>query len=141
MMKTYLILIISFCGLNLLNAQIESLNKKCLSKFDSISNKNVYVEVDDMPTFPGGLDEMIKYIEKNLKWPNTEADFTGTVIISAIVESNGKLSNPRITRGIYYMADNEALRIINMMPNWNIGKCNNKPVPVLIKIPIKFTII
>ena len=94
---------------------------------------------DQLPEYPGGIDSLKVFISKNLKWPNDgQDDFQGTVIVSVIVESDGSLTNKTILRGIYDLADKEALRIIDKMPKWIPGKYEGKVVPVKYCIPIKF---
>ena len=111
---------------------------ECISQFDSLTNRTIYLFEDSIPKFPGGIDSLTKFIEKNLKYPNDGGDFTGTVLISFIVESNGNLTNVTAYQGIYEPADKEALRVIELMPKWIAGKCKGKPVPVKIILPIRF---
>jgi len=124
----------------LLFGQTDNSKTECNTQFDSLSNQTVYILVDNMPEFPGGVDSMKIFVTNNLIWPNDGPDFQGTVYVSVIVETNGNLTKKSILRGIYENADNEALRIIGKMPKWNPGKCNGKIVPVKYCIPIKFGI-
>ena len=122
--------------------QTHPINNKdsCIAKFDTLSQRTVYLEVDSMPEFPGGSDSLFKFIVNNLKWWNPEADAFGTVIVSVIVETDGSLTNKYLVRGIYSEADNEAMRLISIMPKWKPGKCNGKAVPVKTVVPIKFVL-
>jgi periplasmic protein TonB len=110
----------------------------CVPSFDTILNREIYLQADSMSQFPGGNDSILIFIQNNLKWPNAETDFEGTVYISFIVETNGSLSNRKILRGIEDLADQEALKVIDKMPKWNPGKCKGKAVPVRFIVPIRF---
>ena len=119
-------------------SQTNKTEEKCKFYFDSISNRTIYSMVDVMPEFPGGTDSLFSFILKNLNWPNTEVDFQGKVYISLIVETDGRLTNKFILKGIEDLADKEALRIVEKMPKWEVGKCNGMKVPVKFIVPIKF---
>ena len=110
---------------------------KCYSHFDTLANRQIYILVDSMPKFPGGNKAMLDFISKNIKYHHGDC-FTGTVFVSFIVESNGQLTNKKIKKGITKYADNEALELIDKMPNWIAGTCNGELVPVEMIIPIRF---
>jgi protein TonB len=119
-------------------SQTDKTKSVCKSQIDTLTN-NTFSKYDQLPEYPGGVDSLKVFISKNLKWPNDgQDDFQGTVIVSVIVESDGSLTNKTILRGIYDLADKEALRIIDMMPKWIPGKYEGKVVPVKYCIPIKF---
>ncbi|MCX6233905.1 MAG: energy transducer TonB [Bacteroidetes bacterium] len=123
----------------LLFAQTDNAKAECKSLFDSLTNRTVYLMVDQLPEFPGGANSLKRFILNNLIWPNDgQDDFQGTVYVSVMVETDGNLTNKIILKGIYDLADKEALRIIDKMPKWKPGKCNGKVVPVKYCIPIKF---
>jgi TonB family protein len=63
---------------------------------------------------------------------------TGTVYITFIIEKDGTLTNAKVLRGIGSGCDEEALRVVNMMPKWNPGEQKGKPVAVQFNLPIKF---
>lgn len=113
----------------------------CIVKYDSLINRTIYEYVDLMPEFPGGIDSMKNFVKGNLQWPQDDgANFSGTVFISLIVEPDGNLTNKKIIRGIYGPADNEALKLIDKMPKWIVGKCIGKAVPVRVFVPVKFVL-
>ena len=118
--------------------QTDNVKTECKTQFDSVSNRTVYTMVDKLPEFPGGVDSLKRFVRNNLTWPDDGCDYQGTVYVSVIVETDGYLSNKTILRGICEFADKEAFRIIEKMPKWNPGKCNENVVPVKYCIPIKF---
>jgi len=98
--------------------------------------------VEVMPAFPGGEMEMMKYLSKNLKYPEKakDADAQGTVLISFIVDKEGLISNPIIKRSIGFGCEEEAIRVIEKMPAWSPGKMNGQTVNVEYVLPIRFTL-
>ncbi len=91
-----------------------------------------------MPEFPGGIQKMKYFIDENIPWTKEGDPITGIVFISCIVEADGTLTNVRVKKGITEGTDREALYVIKQMPKWIPGKCEDKKVPVLISIPVKF---
>lgn len=100
----------------------------------------VYSMVSEQPSFPGGMQEMMKFISENRKYP-AEAkakDIHGKVIVAFVVERDGSLSDVKIRRGIGYGCDEEAIRLIKSMPKWTPGKKNGKAVRVSMMLPVSF---
>lgn len=104
----------------------------------------VYTVVDEMPEFPGGSMEMMKYIQKNLQYPSTarEAGISGKCFLKFIVNPDGSIVNPTLIKSVAGCpdCDKEAIRLVNSMPKWKPAKLNGKPVPVYFNLPINFTI-
>lgn len=101
---------------------------------------NVYVTVEQMPSFPGGLDAQQRFISGGLKYP-VEAQtkgIQGRVTVRYVVKSTGEISNIEVIRGIDPLLDNEAIRIVKSMPNWEPGKQGGKAVDVYYTLPIVF---
>ncbi|WP_165024940.1 M56 family metallopeptidase [Dysgonomonas sp. ZJ279] len=101
---------------------------------------DTYVTVEQMPTFPGGELEMHKFIGENLNYPAdaVEAKIQGRVTLRFIVKSTGEVTDVSIIRGVHPSCDNEALRVVKSMPNWNPGKQNGKAVDVYFTLPILY---
>lgn len=98
------------------------------------------VYAEKMPTFPGGEKARNAYLKKHLKYP-TEAlnsKTQGQVIVQFVIETDGRISSPKILKGIGSGCDEEALRIVSQMPNWIPGESNGLRVPVYQSIPITF---
>lgn len=100
----------------------------------------IYTYVEQMPEFDGGIEELYKYLGKNIKYPPMaqENDITGKVIVQFVVGVDGKISNVEVLKGIGFGCDEEAMRVIKNMPPWTPGKQNGKSVPVYYKLPVKF---
>lgn len=95
---------------------------------------------DPEPQFVGGKPELQRYLDANLKYPKKakDANKEGVVYISFTVTETGKIENPKVVRSIGLGCDEEALRLVEEMPNWTPGKEEGitKPLPVV--IPISF---
>ena len=96
--------------------------------------------VDVMPQYPGGDRELLKFIAQSIKYPTDaqEAGVQGRVICSFVVDKKGNIVEPKIIRGIDPSLDEEALRVIGMMPRWTPGRQDGKAVRVLYTVPITF---
>jgi protein TonB len=98
------------------------------------------IYTDEMPEFVGGLLGLMKYLQKNIKYPREakRANRHGIVHISFVVEKNGDINEVVLERGIGYGCDEESLRVIKQMPNWKPGKQMGKLVRVKFFLPIAF---
>jgi periplasmic protein TonB len=111
----------------------------------NITNEDVvkpFVIVEQMPDFPGGTEELMKFLHKNTQYPQMarETSIQGTVYVQFVVNKDGKISAVKILRGIGGGCDEEAIRVVKSMPDWKPGKQNGVAVPVFFQLPIKFTL-
>lgn len=97
----------------------------------------VYSTVEEMPSFPGGDKELMKFIAGNLKYP-ASGDIHGMVVLQFIVDENGNINDVKVLRSLDPEYDKEAIRVIESMPKWNPGKQNGKPVAVYYTLPVRF---
>jgi periplasmic protein TonB len=122
--------------------KIETNSSSTVSIAEADSIEKTYTIVDKMPEFPGGTVEMLKFIQKNMKIErnmNLENSTSSTkAFVQFIVEKDGNIRDPKIIKGGNPLTDNEALRIVKMMPKWIPGKLNNKVVAVRYVLPILF---
>ena len=100
----------------------------------------VYDLVDEMPSFPGGPAELMKWLSSHVQYPAIaiESCIQGTVIVAFIVEPDGSVSNAKLVRSVDPSIDQEALRVVGQMPKWNPGRRAGVPVRVRYCLPIKF---
>ncbi len=96
--------------------------------------------VQQMPAYPDGEAALLKWLAENIKYPNIakENGIQGRVICQFVVSKTGAISNVKIVRGIGGGCDEEAVRVLKMMPNWKPGKNNGKEVPVTFTFPVLF---
>lgn len=97
-------------------------------------------DVKKMPLYPGGFQEMFKYLQNNINYPPqaTIAHIEGRVIVAFIVEKDGSLADIHVRRSIHPSLDEEAVRIVSAMPNWIPGEEDGNPVRVKFVLPITF---
>ena len=102
------------------------------------SNKyKVYDFVEEMPSFPGGLEAMFEWIQRNQKKP--EGDPVGRCILKCVVEKDGSLSGIRVVRSSgNEKLDEESIRLVKTMPRWNPGKQNGENVRCRFTLDIPF---
>ncbi len=96
------------------------------------------VEVD--PEFPGGMEAFYKYLAENVHYPEQakKEQLQGRVFVTFVVEKDGSISGAKVLRGIGGGCDEEALRVVNAMPNWTPGKMRGEVVRVNYNLPITF---
>jgi TonB family protein len=102
------------------------------------------VVAEQMPVFPGGNQEMYVFIQKNIKYPEDEKKkgIKGTAYVTFVVDTNGTILDVKMLRGISGGpgCDEEAMRVVKMMPKWTAGRQNGKNVAVQCTLPIKFAL-
>ncbi len=109
---------------------------------EEVAEMEIFTVVESMPGYPGGDAARMKFLQENIKYPQMarESGIQGTVYVTFVVETDGSVTDVRVLRGIGGGCDEEAIRVINMMPNWVAGKQRGKPVRVQFNMPIKFTL-
>jgi protein TonB len=101
-----------------------------------------FVVVEEMPMFPGGDAELLKYIGEHTNYPEVakENNIQGRVIVRFCVTAKGGVSQVSILKGVDPELDAEAIRVVNTLPAFKPGKQGGKPVPVWYMVPITFTL-
>jgi protein TonB len=102
--------------------------------------QEIFQVVEEMPEFPGGMGECMKFLGKNIKYPtiSQENGVQGKVIVQFVVNKDGTVVDPVVVRSVDPYLDKEALRVINSMPKWKPGKQRGKPVRVRYTVPVTF---
>lgn len=95
-----------------------------------------FAEID--PQYPGGITEMKKFIQSNIRYPHKDVSVEGRVYVTMIIDTNGRVTDPRVVRGISEECDQEALRLVRSMPNWIPAQDNGKVVAARVRLPITF---
>jgi len=109
---------------------------------EEVVEAEIFTVVESMPSFPGGMGELMKFLGQNINYPTLakESGIQGRVFINFVVEPNGSISNVKVLRGIGGGCDEEAVRVVKSMPKWSPGKQRGKPVRVSYNFPVKFTL-
>ncbi len=107
-----------------------------------VDDNEVFIDVHEYPSFSGGDDAMRKYLSEVVYYPKMakDANISGTVFVSFIVEKNGSLSNIKLLKSIGGGCDEVAIEAVKNMPKWNPGKQRNMAVRTKLVIPIKFSL-
>ncbi|HEX5001331.1 MAG TPA: energy transducer TonB [Bacteroidia bacterium] len=104
------------------------------------NEEQVFTTVEQMPVFPGGEKAMYQFITENIKYPEDaiQSKSEGVVFVNFIISATGQVTQSKVLRGFDPSCDIEALRVINLMPDWQPGSINNKNVPVSLNLPVRF---
>lgn len=129
-MRYLIILLICFYSGNSIQAQAPD------------SEGQIIPAVEKMPEFKGGEKKLREFLSGNLIYPDSARlnGISGTVYISFVVEADGELTDIKPVRGLGGGLTEEAIRVILLMPKWEPGRVNGKPVRCLFTLPIKFTL-
>lgn len=102
----------------------------------------IHVVVERMPEFPGGEAAMNQFISRNIRYPviAQENGIQGRVVVQFVVNTDGKIVDVEVVRGVEESLDKEAVRVIKAMPPWNPGRQGGKNVRVKYTLPIRFRI-
>jgi len=113
----------------------DSVRKNTSSNTD---RKEVFIE--QMPEYPGGDMELLRFISANLKYPleAQKSRIEGTVIAKFVISKDGKVGTTKISKSLSPECDREALRVIKMMPRWKPGMQKGQAVAVWYTLPIRF---
>ena len=106
------------------------------------AKSNAKVEV--MPSFPGGETSLNKFVEDNLQYPEEalENNVEGRVLITFDVDETGKIYRPNVVSNkLGYGLEEEALKVIKSMPQWNPGRLQGKNVKTTFTLPIVYQLI
>lgn len=107
---------------------------------DGVAKDEVFMVAEQMPEFPGGMKELLKFLQNNLKYPENamKNNVQGRVIVQFVVEKDGTLTEFKVARSVDPDLDAEALRVLQIMPKWKPGMQRGKIVRVKFTVPVSF---
>jgi protein TonB len=107
---------------------------------EKVEEEKPQLIVEQNPEFPDGNAAMMRFLQEHMKYPvlARENGIEGTVFVSFVVAKDGSIQKVEIKRGIGGGCNEEAMRVVNMMPKWKPGKQQGKAVPVYFTLPVKF---
>ena len=107
---------------------------------EEVEEQQIFQVVEEMPEFPGGMGECMKWLGKNMKYPtiSQENGVQGRVIVQVVVNRDGSIVDATVARGVDPYLDKEALRVVGLMPKWKPGKQRGKAVRVKYTLPVMF---
>ena len=107
---------------------------------ESTGAKETLEVCEELPEYPGGMEELFAFLAKNIKYPvpAQDAGQQGRVIIRFVVEKDGSLTDLEVLRGVSPLLDAEAVRVVKSMPKWTPGKQKGQNVRVQFVLPVTF---
>ena len=105
-------------------------------------SETIYKSVEQMPMFPGGEIELIKYLSQNIQYPPEAAknNVQGRVILQFVVDKTGQVGEVKVVRSVSEELDAEAVRVVKTLPKFEPGRQDGKPVAVWYTLPVSFNI-
>lgn len=109
---------------------------------EHVQKDTTFTVVDQQAEFPGGKEQLYKYLADNLQYPATAIrnKRQGKCFVRFVVDQKGNISNVKIMKGVPGCpeCDEEAMRVIRQMPKWTPGKVKGKAVSSYFNLPITF---
>ena len=120
--------------------QEEVPQKEKVPQASKSENGDVFMIVEQMPEYPGGMSELMKYIARNIKYPADalREKKQGRVIVQFIVGTDGYTSDFKVMKSVSPSLDAEAIRVLANMPRWTPGMQRGETVPVKFTVPVTF---
>jgi len=111
-------------------------------EIEEVKKEEVFFIVEEMPLPPGGEEGLRTFVAQNVQYPNVarENNIQGKVYVRFEVTNKGKIDQVTVLRGVHPSLDEEAVRVIKLLPDWKPGKQNGKAVNVWYTMPINFTL-
>ncbi|MBQ8714634.1 MAG: TonB family protein [Prevotella sp.] len=136
-MKRMILLAMMSAGLTL-SVQAQ----KTVVSNEASAKEKVYDVVEQMPEYPGGMSELMKFIGDTMKYPEDaeKQQKEGLVIVRFVVEKDGSVNDVEVVKDAWPSLDAEAIRVVKLLPKWTPGKQNGKVVRVKYTIPLRFAI-
>jgi len=122
------------------HASFKELTDSVRSALKSNDSDRVYTFVSQPPQFPGGDDALMKFIAQNIKYPTYEKDhnISGSVLLRCVIDIDGSVKNVVVGRGVTAGLDDEAVRVVKLLPKFKPGYQNGMPVRVYFNLPVRF---
>jgi len=121
--------------------ELLTLNPEAIQELDEYDIEDILV-VETAPEFPGGSLGLMRYLQKNIKYPPLAKEYNiqGKVYVSYMVEKDGSVDSVKVVRGVDKNLDAEAIRVVKSLPKYKPGTQRGKAVRVMFTIPINFTL-
>ncbi len=102
----------------------------------------IFTFVEELPEFPGGDAAMLKFIQTNLRYPQMEKenDISGKVVVQFVIKKDGSVDFPEVTHSVSPGLDEEALRIVRLLPDFKPARQQGKAVNIYYNLPIRFSL-
>ncbi|NJO02732.1 MAG: energy transducer TonB [Bacteroidia bacterium] len=109
---------------------------------DSLNQEKVYLVIEKMPEFPGGMAALKAFVAKNLVYPEVakQKKIEGVVVLQFVVEKDGSLCDIHVLKSLGVGCDEEARRILSLSPRWEPGTQQGRPYRVKMTMPVSFSL-
>lgn len=106
------------------------------------SHEKVYEIVDQMPEYPGGTQEMLRFVASSVRYPvgAQQNKIQGKVFVGFVVGRDGVVKDVKVVKGVDPLLDAESVRVVNTFPRWTPGKQKGKLAAVRYTLPINFVL-
>ena len=144
MKKTLLTLltasVLVFTGCNTGSRESEVGSCSNLETNEAPLDEKVYTVMEEQAEYPGGVQSMYEFLGDNILYPEQakKANVQGKVFLSFVVGSTGKIREVKVLKGVGSGLDEEAERVVKMMPTWKPGREDGKEVAVRYNLPVIF---
>ena len=110
--------------------------------YQNIPDASTICSVEEMPYFPGGDADLLKYIAENTIYPENakKNNIQGRVIVRFCVTETGRVNRISVLQGVDPEIDAEAIRVAGTLPEFKPGRQGGKAVPVWYMVPITFAL-
>ena len=107
---------------------------------DEVDDDRVYDVVEENASFPGGDEECMKWLRKNIRYPSIcqEQGVQGRVIVAFVVNRDGSIVDVKVVRSPDENLSEEAIRVVKLMPKWKPARQGNKTVRSRFNLPVMF---
>ena len=97
-------------------------------------------DVGPMPEFPGGTEKLLEFLKENIHYPKIaeENGIQGRVVVTFVVEKDGSIGKAKIVKSVDPSLNEEAIRVLKLLPKWKPAMLNGKPVRSKYTVPITF---
>lgn len=108
----------------------------------SVQSNDIYTDVDVAASFPGGQSGLTRWLISNLRYPEKAAynNEQGRVLVKFVVNTDGSIESPQIINSVSKLLDEEALRLVRIMPKWNPAYKDGSPCRCYFTLPLSFRI-
>ena len=136
-MRRFLLLVMVV--LSAMSVSVAMADDPATKETDEVVQEELWI-AEPQPEFPGGQLALMEWIKQNMVYPQEAKakGIEGRVIVKFTVEEDGTITNGKILRGVDPLLDNEALRLVSIMPKWSPGRFAGKDIRAIYNLPLSF---
>jgi protein TonB len=126
--------------MNFQTAVNEVVVEKPVEEPKEVKTEQVFITVEQMPQFPGGDAELMRYLQSHMNYPPMAAEnnVQGRVVVQFVVDKTGRVGEVKVVRSVDRDLDKEAVRVCKSLPKFTPGRQNGQAVAVWYTLPVTF---